>query len=85
MWTCPMQLKLYIPFQPQSQIASTVAEKTNQSPKDAPIIAAAVSRPSRKTIKPQVVLAPLYTNKKKEPAPAKLTETPAKTKAGGNK
>ena len=85
MRTCPVQIKLYIPFQPRSQKASTVATNTNKSSKDAPIAAVAIDRPSQKAIRPQPVLAPLHRAKLKEPDPTKLTETPAPMRAGGNK
>ena len=85
MQTCTMQLKLYIPFQPRMQTAVAVTEKKKQSSKDAPIVAATISKSNKKAIKPYVVLAPLHITKKKEPAPAKLTKAAVRTNAGGNK
>ena len=87
MRTCPVQLKLYIPFQPRSQKATTVTKNTSTAHpwKDAPINSVSIDRPSRKALRSQPVLAPQHSIKSKEPVPAKLREVPEPTKAGGNK
>ena len=87
MRTCPVQLKLYIPFQPRSQKPGAVTTTTSaaQPSKDAPIDSVPIDRPSRKALRPQPALLPQHGIKSREPVPAELINMSAPTRSSTNK